>query len=185
MSTMKELARASWIMFQAHLVRTMRTRRGLIAAALAGIPVALAFLVRQVSRFEGPAPIELLLSLVWYLLIQVIVPLIALVMASSVIAEEIEDRTITYLFTRPTPRASILLGRWLAVALPIVVFVCTSAELVVRCLGEIGPADNRLAWMPAGFHGRILFTALMGGVVYSALFASEEHVKRALAAVGG
>src|SRR5262245_56732950 len=100
---MKELARATWILFQGHLVRTLRTRRGLIAAGLALLPVVLAFIVQQVSRVEGPAPTEVLLTLVWYILVQTIVPLIALVMASSVIAEEIEDRTITYLFTRPIP----------------------------------------------------------------------------------
>ena len=36
---MKELARASWILFQAHLWRTFRTKRGLVAGLLAAGPV--------------------------------------------------------------------------------------------------------------------------------------------------
>ncbi len=169
---MKELARAAWILFQAHLWRIFRTRRGWIAAGLAGLPVALALLVRFVSHFEGPPPLELLISIVWFLLVQTIVPLVSLVMASAVIAEEIEDRTITYLFTRPIPRPAILLGRWLAVALPIAVLLVGSAELVVRLLENTGTEQGAKVWMPEGLHGSILLTVLMGGVVYSALFAA-------------
>jgi ABC-2 type transport system permease protein len=172
---MNALARASWILFQAHLWRTIRTRRGLIAAGLAAMPVVLALAVRVISSFEGPPPLELLVMFVWFFLVQTIVPLVALVLASAVIAEEIEDRTITYLFTRPIPRAAILLGRWLAVALPIVLLLCLSAELVVRLLAQAGGghgAEGSAEWMPAGFHARILTTVAMGGAVYSAVFAA-------------
>lgn len=171
---MNELLRAAWILFQTHLVRTFRTRRGLIAAGLAALPVALALVVQQVSRHlestEGPAPVELVITIVWMILVSVIVPLVALVLASGVIAEEIEDRTITYLFTRPIPRPAILLGRWLAAALPILVLAGLSAEAVVRLLGEIGE-PGQAPWLPEGFHWRLLVTALMGGLVYSAVFA--------------
>lgn len=169
---MKELARAAWILFQAHLWRIFRTRRAWIAAGLAGMPVALALVVRLVSHFEGPPPLEVLISFVWFFLVQTIVPLVSLVMASAVIAEEIEDRTITYLFTRPIPRPAILLGRWLAVALPIAVLLVGSAELVVRLLENTGTEQGAKQWMPEGLHGSILLTVLMGGVVYSALFAA-------------
>ena len=170
---MKVLARAAWILFQAHLWRIFRTRRAYIAAGLAGLPVALALLVRFVSHFEGEAPpLELLISIVWFFLVQTIVPLVSLVMASAVIAEEIEDRTITYLFTRPIPRPAILLGRWLAVALPIAAMLVASAELVVRLLENTGTEQGATVWMPEGMHGSLLLTVLMGGLVYSALFAS-------------
>jgi ABC-type transport system involved in multi-copper enzyme maturation permease subunit len=169
---MRPLLRAAWILFQAHLWRIFRTRRGWIAVALAAMPVGLALVVRFVSSFEGPPPIEVLVTFTWFFLIQTIVPLVSMVMASAVIAEEIEDRTITYLFTRPIPRPSILLGRWLAVALPIVAVLCASAELVVRLLSNIGDSERSLDWMPAGLHGSILVTAMMGGFVYSALFAA-------------
>ena len=169
---MKPLLRAAWILFQAHLWRIFRTRRAWIAIALAGMPVALATVVSFVSHFEGPPPLEVLVSFTWFFLIQTIVPLVSMVMASAVIAEEIEDRTITYLFTRPIPRPAILLGRWLAVALPIVVVLCVAAELVVRLLARIGDAERELAWMPEGLHVRILTTVMMGALVYSALFAA-------------
>ncbi len=177
---MNELARASWILFQAHLLRTVRTRRGLIAFGLAAVPVALAALISVVTRIEGESSIEAAVTLVW-LLIHPVVPLIALVLASGVIAEEIEDRTITYLFTRPIPRQAILLGRWLAVALPIVVLATLSSELVLRLLAEAGSARPGEPWMPAGFHARVLLTAALAGTVYSAAFAAAGALfKRAL-----
>ena len=164
---MNGIARASGILFQVHLLRTFRTRRALIAALLAAMPVGLAGVVAVVAPLEGGAPRELLLSIFWFFLVQTIVPLVALVMGSAVIAEEIEDRTITYLFTRPIPRSAILFGRWAAVALPMLVLLVGAADLVVRLLSGAGKEA-----LPEGFHGRMLVTVLLGGAVYSAVFAA-------------
>jgi len=169
---MSAFLRATWIFFEAHLWRVFRTRRGWIALLLALIPVALATFVKIVSSFEGPVPTEGLLVLVWFLTIQTIVPLVAMLMSSSVVAEEIEDRTITYLFTRPSPRGAILIGRWLAVALPIAVILCGAAELVMRILHQTGGGEELVVWAPAGFHWRYVATVFLGGVVYSGLFAA-------------
>lgn len=170
---MKAFARATWILFRAHLWRIFRTRRGWIAAGLAALPVLMALAVSTISRYEGkPLPVEALMSFTWFVLIQTIVPIVALVMASSVIAEEIEDRTITYLFTRPIPRAAILFGRWSAAALPLVLLLCGSAELLIRILEPVSEKMEGGSWMPDGLHARILVTVSMGALVYSALFAS-------------
>lgn len=169
---MNELARAAWILFQAHLWRIFRTRRALVAIGLTGLPVVLALVVRLVSRFEGAPPPELYGAFLQVILVQTIVPLVSLVMASAVVAEEIEDRTITYLFTRPIPRPAILIGRWFAAALPIALFLCASAVGVVQLLQGAGKPGEVQDWMPAGFQGRILVTVTLGAVVYSALFAA-------------
>lgn len=170
---MRALARAVGILFLAHLLRVFRTRRGWIAVALAAMPVALVVFVSVVSRLKEEAlPLEVLITFSWFFLVQTIVPLVSLVMASAVVAEEIEDRTITYLFTRPIPRPAILIGRWLAVALPIALVLCASAELVVWLL--VDALDPKLVpgGIPEGLHASILLAVVMGGVVYSALFAS-------------
>lgn len=169
---MNEFARASWILFQAHLWRIFRTRRALVAIGLTGLPVVLAGIVRVALRFhDEELPPEVLGTFVQLILIQTIVPLVSLVMASAVVAEEIEDRTITYLFTRPMPRAAILVGRWLAAALPIVVLLCLSGLSVVQLLRGAEPAKDAEPW-PAGFLARFLVTAMLGGLVYSGLFAA-------------
>lgn len=175
---MSAFLRASAILFQAHLWRTFRSRRGLIAAGLAALPVILALLVSEVSRFEGPAPVEVVFAIAWYPNVQVIVPLVALVLAGGVVAEEIDDRTITYLFTRPVPRASILLGRWLASAVPIVLLVGLSSWAVMQLLGPAASAERTTAWLPAGFPARLVVTVMMGAAVYSAVFAAAGALFR-------
>ena len=49
------------------------------------------------------------------MVLQVVAPLVGLVLGSIVISEEVEARTITYIFTRPVHRSALFLGRWLAV----------------------------------------------------------------------
>ena len=51
------------------------------------------------------------------MVLQVVAPLVGLVLGSIVISEEVEARTITYIFTRPVHRSALFLGRWLAVGL--------------------------------------------------------------------
>jgi ABC-2 type transport system permease protein len=171
---MRELLKAAGILFRVHLLRTVRTKRGLIALLLAALPAGLALIVGQIVRAEGPAPREVFFTILWLFGVQTVVPLVSLVMSSGVIAEEIEDRTITYLFTRPMPRAAILLGRWLAVALPIVLLLCVSTALAVAFLADVPSEDGE--WLPAGFGTRLLWTVAMGGAVYSALFAAAGTI---------
>jgi ABC-type transport system involved in multi-copper enzyme maturation permease subunit len=163
--------RATSILFQAHLRRVLLSRRSLISAGLCALPVAAALLVATVSRLEGGLELEAVLHMGWFLEVQTIVPLVALVLGSAVVAEEIEDRTITYLFTRPIPRAAILAGRWLATLVVLTLLIGTSAGLVVRIVGGI-PGEGGEAELPASFHLRLFLAALLGGAVYSALFAA-------------
>jgi ABC-type transport system involved in multi-copper enzyme maturation permease subunit len=97
----------------------------------------------------------------WLLLVQVVVPLCALVCGSAVVTEEIENRTITYLFTRPIPRSAVLLGRWAAALVVLSVLLGLSALATTW----IGAAE-------AGISAPLLTATLLGGAVYSGLFAA-------------
>jgi len=168
---MNSFWRATWILFGAHLRRTFLSRRGLVAAGLGLLPVLAGLLITTVTRIKGEAPpLTVVMHLGWFLEVQTIVPLVALVMSSAVVAEEIEDRTITYLFTRPVPRASILIGRWLAALTVVLVFLGLSSAVVVRLLSGLGGPGH--AMLPQGFGLRLVQTVLLGGLVYSALFAA-------------
>lgn len=167
---MKSFLRTTGILFRAHLVRTLRTRRCLVATLLCLFPVGVAGLIAIVSSFEGPPPQDLHVALLWNMLVQIITPLVALSYGSAVIAEEIEDRTITYLFTRPLERAAILVGRWLAALVPLLLALTLSIVTVQAILAGLGTEEGD--WQPAGFERDLLVTALLGGAVYSALFAA-------------
>jgi len=89
-----------------------------------------------------------------------------------VIAEEIEDRTITFLFTRPIPRASILVGRYLAALVLVVIVLGASSGIVFRLLAGLHGNDGSAIEIPAGFLWRLFACVLLGGAVYSAVFSA-------------
>lgn len=163
---MRSLGSATFLLFRTQLTRVGWSRRALACLALAAGPPFLAWLVSRFAR--GASAGEIATTIGWLLLIQVITPLCALVCGSAVITEEIEDRTITYLFSRPIPRSAVLLGRWLAALVVVSVLLGLSAVLTAKlaaCSTAPGPLVDSRITVP------LLTAALLGGAVYSGLFA--------------
>ena len=52
--------------------------------------------------------------MIWAFFVRFSVPVLGVFYGTSLIADEVEDKTITYLFTRPIPRGAVLLGKYLA-----------------------------------------------------------------------
>jgi ABC-2 type transport system permease protein len=76
-------------------------RRWIVVALLFLLPAALAVLIRS-----APPTIHRFIEfvLVWILIPQALLPLVALLYASGIIQDEQEDQTITYLLIRPIPK---------------------------------------------------------------------------------
>ena len=79
------------------------------------------------STMAGPAIFGLM---IWVFYLRFTVPVLGVFYGTSLIADEVEDKTITYLFTRPIPKGAVLVGKYLAylactffVVLPSVVLV--------------------------------------------------------------
>ena len=90
-------------------------------------------------RMTGPSIFGLM---IWLVYLRFAVPILGVFYGSSLMADEIEDKTITYLFTRPIRRGAVLFGKYLAylvctifVVLPSVVLVYL---LVVPMRGSLG-----------------------------------------------
>jgi ABC-type transport system involved in multi-copper enzyme maturation permease subunit len=166
---MMALLRASLLFLRTHFARVLLSRRMLLCALMALGPAVIAALVLS-SRGETPPPVEVIAFPGWILLLQVVVPAASLIAGSAVISEEVEDRTITFLFTRPFPRAALLLGRWGATALILALLLGASALLLAASAEAFAPAGA-----PPIPHGELTVPlaamAAAGGVVYSALFA--------------
>jgi ABC-type transport system involved in multi-copper enzyme maturation permease subunit len=105
--------------------------------------------------------------MIWVFFVRFSVPVLAVFYGTSLIADEVEDRTITYLFTRPIPRAAVLLGKYLAY-LVCTVFVVLPAVVMVWLL--VVPVGGRLA---DGFFDltKDLGVLVAGLAVYGAVFA--------------
>jgi ABC-2 type transport system permease protein len=116
------------------------SRRSALMAVLLGLPVVLSLLYRvslhaRMPRLTGYDLYGVLVAIYY---VRNVVPLAALFYATSLIADEVEGKTLTYLLTRPVRRSSILAGKLaaylattLSLTLPAVVasfFVLTTAE---------------------------------------------------------
>ena len=110
--------------FDLSLGQMLWSRRSIFLALVVGGPVMLATIVRIItmvvpsSSFRingamigGPSIFGMM---IWLLYVRFIVPVLGVFYGTALIADEVEDKTITYLFTRPIPRGSVLLGKFLA-----------------------------------------------------------------------
>jgi ABC-2 type transport system permease protein len=88
--------------------------------------------------------------------------LASLIYGASLLAGEIEDKTLVYLFTRAQPRWRILVGKYLATAL--VLGCMTAASMSICFLLAGGPVGARLwfALTTTTFAACFAYTALFG-----------------------
>lgn len=116
-----------------------------------------------------------------FLLSAVVVPLIALLFGTGALASERESGTLTYLFTRPFPRAAVVLGKGLGAIVGANLAVLVTVLLVylasgAPARGQIGGGIGALLFettaLTAVFvlFGTIVPKSLYLGLAYIALF---------------
>jgi ABC-type transport system involved in multi-copper enzyme maturation permease subunit len=162
--------RAIWLLFSTHVWRTCFSLRALLMLLLALVPIAFALLFKWVFERHDEEYLPVVL-MSWLLVIQGVVPLVALIGGTGVFAAEVEDRTLSYLFVRPIPRAAVLLGRLMAVLLLVLAVVAVSEGGVLLVLQSVGGGtlEGQLSDEAAS---RLFATALVGAAVYTTIFAA-------------
>lgn len=149
------------------------SRRTIFMALVAGLPVVVSVVLRTLVAFDVPAirppatgPVVFGMMF-WGFFVRFAVPVLAVFYGTALIADEVEDKTLTYLLTRPVARASVLLGKYLAylvctvaVVLPAVVLMWL---LVVPIHGNLAASFPDLA--------ADLGILVVGLAAYGALFA--------------
>jgi ABC-2 type transport system permease protein len=160
--------------FDVSLGDMLWSRRTVFMALVVGAPVVIALILRafialgaplfEQTRVTGPSIFGLM---IFGLYLRFIVPVLGIFYGTSLIADEVEDKTITYLFTRPIRRGAVLLGKYLAylactisVVLPSVMLVYL---LVVPMRGSLGASFLDLV--------KDLAIIAVGLAVYGSLFA--------------
>ena len=106
--------------------------------------------------------------MIWLFYLRFIVPVLGVFYGTALIADEVEDRTITYLFTRPIRRGAVLMGKYLAYLACTGLVVLPSVMVVYFLLvpvrgGSLGAAFPALV-KDLGLLG-------LGLAVYGAVFA--------------
>ena len=129
-----------WLTIRQHA----RGRRLLILAGLFLLPGLLAIVIRAADPDARLAEVEfgLLLNMIPYTLL----PLTAVLYASGMIQDEIEEQTLTYLVVRPLPKWSIYLVKLLATLLVAVALAAVFTFVTYLAL-YVGDAD----WQEALF----------------------------------
>jgi ABC-2 type transport system permease protein len=163
--------------FDLSLGQMLWSRRSVLLGVLLGGPVLLATILRIVSTFHessfrvngaeagGSAVFGMMM---WLLYIRFIVPVLGVFYGTSLIADEVDDRTITYLFTRPIPRSAVLVGKYLAYVACTILLVLPSVMLVFFLVVPTGGGSVGEAF-PALLMDFAMLT--FGLLAYGALFA--------------
>jgi ABC-type transport system involved in multi-copper enzyme maturation permease subunit len=172
---------SSFRVFDLSIGEMLWSRRTIFMILVVAAPVLIAVFVRllvalgapifegsqnrgQPIRMTGPAVFGLM---VWTLYLRFIVPVLGVFYGTALMADEVEDKTITYLFTRPIPKGAVLVGKYLAY-LACTVFVVLPSLMLVYLLivplrGTLGGSFLDLV--------RDLVVLMLGLAVYGAVFA--------------
>src|SRR5580765_4748477 len=150
---------AAMRVFDLSIGEMLWSRRSVFMGLVVGLPVLFALILR-VLQTMGAAPLTVNNNavtgpfifglMIWVFFLRFIVPVLGVFYGTSLIADEVEDKTITYLFTRPIPRRAVLLGKYLAYLVCTVLLVLPSVMLVFFLIvptggGSIGAAFPGLA----------------------------------------
>jgi ABC-type transport system involved in multi-copper enzyme maturation permease subunit len=164
--------------FELSLPQMLWSRRSLFLAMLTAAPVLLAALVRFAVAVQPAALPEingvriggggLFGLMIWLMYIRFIVPVLGVFYGTGLIADEVDDRTITYLFVRPIRRGAVLVGKYLAYVLCTTLLVLPSVVLVYFLVVPIGEGSIGSAF-PALMTD--LGLLVLGIATYGALFA--------------
>lgn len=161
--------------FDLSLSEMLWSRRTIFMALVVGVPVLIAVIVRVVVLISSPMRVNgavmggpaIFGLMIWVFYLRFTVPVLGVFYGTSLMADEVEDKTITYLFTRPIPRGAVLLGKYFAylgctvfVVLPSVVIVYLA---IVPMQGSLG------ASFPDLLKDLVLLAIGLG--VYGAVFA--------------
>ena len=136
--------------FDLSLSEMLWSRRTIFMMLVVGAPVLIALMLRlvvalgapifdshrtengvsQTVRMTGPAIFGLM---IWVFYLRFTVPVLGVFYGTSLMADEVEDKTITYLFTRPIRRGAVLFGKYLAY-LGCTIFVVLPSVMLVYLL---------------------------------------------------
>ncbi len=164
--------------FDLSLGQMLWSRRSVFLALVTGGPVLLACLIRAIVTLTPVGMVRvngarmggavLFGMMVWLLYLRFIVPVLGVFYGTALIADEVEDRTITYLFTRPIRRSAVLLGKYLSYLACTTLLVLPSVVLVYLVTVPIGGSSLGREF-PALL--KDLGMLALGLAAYGALFA--------------
>jgi ABC-type transport system involved in multi-copper enzyme maturation permease subunit len=165
----------AWRVFGMSIGEMLWSRRTIFMALVVGSPVLVA-LVARIVQSAGISPlrvngvqvdaVSMFGAMIWILFLSFIVPVLGVFYGTSLIADEVDDKTITYLFTRPVRRGAVVVGKYMAYLLCTTLVVLPSVMIVYFLMVPFRQ-------IPASFISLVVDLGVLGlGLAaYGALFA--------------
>ncbi|MHC4954256.1 MAG: ABC transporter permease [Planctomycetota bacterium] len=152
---------------------TLRGKRVLVLAFLCVFPLLVAYLAgMKHSRMQ----VDELHTIVLLITYQLVVPFSALLLGVAVLGDEIEGRTITYLFTRPVGRGLLYFGRLVGAGIAYSLLLACTLGAALHIFPIDGVPEGASLWRP-------VWVGVAGFWVYLSVFACiRTLLKRALVA---
>ena len=133
--------------FDLSLAEMLWSRRSFFLGLVVGAPIVLSIVVRLVALLASGAirvngavvdGASIFGVMMWLLYIRFIVPVLGVFYGTALIADEVDDKTITYLFTRPIPRGAVLMGKYLAYLVSTILLILPSVVIVYFLIVPLG-----------------------------------------------
>ena len=167
---------ASFRIFDLSLGQMLWSRRTIFLALVVGSPLALGVLFRalewigvggvQLQNVKVPGP-TVFGGMIWLLYLRFMVPVLGVFYGTALVADEVDDKTLTYLFVRPIPRGAVIIGKYLAYLVTTVLVVLPSVVILYLLVVPLGQGSLAAAF-PALL--KDLGLLALGLAAYGALF---------------
>jgi len=174
--------------FDLSLGEMLWSRRTIFMALIVGSPVLLAIVARVIQAI-GIAPLRVngvpvdaasvFGMMIWVLFLRFIVPVLGVFYGTALIADEVDDKTITYLFTRPIRRGAVLVGKYLAYLVCTTFVVLPAVVVVYFLIVPLSEVAGSFLWLVTD-----LGLLAIGIASYGALFALVGAVMKRPLVVG-
>ncbi|MEX0643217.1 MAG: ABC transporter permease subunit [Pirellulales bacterium] len=171
--------RACWTLYWLTLRQHLHGRRWMAVALLFLLPAGMAILFR--TMHSGVPSLFLEFVLLWILIPQALLPLVALLYGSGIIQDEQEDQTITYLLIRPLPKWLIYWTKMAATWTTTVLLVVLLTALTDAAIYAASGADLRTALLHCLQAAAILSLA---AIAYCSLFGAISLLTKRTLIVG-
>lgn len=139
----------------------VRLKRLSAVVLLVVLPAVIAAFIKSVST--SILPLELYNNFMQFLVFGFVLVILSVIFGTGVITQEVEQKTIVYLLTRPTPRWRILLMKYLAVA----ILTILTSWLAALTLGLATVGPEGFSTLPLA---RDFGMLCIGALAYGALF---------------
>ncbi|MGB8952106.1 MAG: ABC transporter permease [Candidatus Aminicenantales bacterium] len=157
------------IVFSFFLFAGWKTRRTKIFFLISLLPVILALAIKINQLFSRRILIEgisVFSNIIMLFYLQFLILILALFYGTSVCSEEVEGKTLTYLATRPVSKSSLILGKYAAYTLFLILMVACGTTCSFLILNIERILDGSL-WVILWRDVAVLSLGLMG---YTAFF---------------